>query len=172
MKSCRILAIEIRRQKIGYVVLDRERSVLDWGVRWFRALEELDRTLRRISGRFEPTQIVFSFVKRTHSRHRHTEKQVHLIHRHARNLGIPAVGISKHVLRIHFAKIGRFNKFDISQLIVDQFPSLAWQMPQKRKAWQSESNRQVIFDAASLALHHITLSAIRRRILSSAPNDE
>ena len=50
-----------------------------------------------------------------------------------------------------FAQGGRWNTHEVAQAIAKRFPELAWHLPRKRKPWQSEPKKQLIFDAAALA---------------------
>ena len=43
-------------------------------------------------------------------------------------------------------------KYEIASLLAECFPVLHWELPPKRKIWESEHYRMSIFDAAALAV--------------------
>ena len=52
----------------------------------------------------------------------------------------------KAVFRVFRAK----SKHDIASMLAQMFPELLWKLPPKRKIWESEHFRMVMFDAIAL----------------------
>ena len=159
VKRCRTLAIEIRSRKIGYAVFEGTKILFDWGVRFFVKEQEsdLDHKLVKLLEKVRPTVILLSSVRARDKRNGHSVRaHIRLIKKRAGLLSIPTKSLSKVYLRTHFARSGRWNKHEVAEAIAKRFPELAWHLPRKRKPWQSEPKRQLVFDAAALALHYFT----------------
>ena len=54
-------------------------------------------------------------------------------------------------------------KDEIASLLAERFPVLHWELPPKRKIWESEHYRMSIFDAAALAV-----SCLKQRSTTAA----
>jgi hypothetical protein len=76
--------------------------------------------------------------------------------------------VSKASVKVYFAQSGRRNKYDIALAVAKCFPELAWQLPKRRKSWQSEAAAQVVFDAVAIAVVYFAASAKRRDLKSSS----
>src|SRR5580704_12418635 len=53
----RLLALEIRRQKIGFVVVEGKARLLDWGVRSFKSRDSIEET---VSKKIKPVLNLYS----------------------------------------------------------------------------------------------------------------
>jgi hypothetical protein len=51
-----------------------------------------------------------------------------------------------------FRNLGCETKAEISTVLARIFPELVWQLPPRRRAWESEHPRQTVFDAIALGL--------------------
>jgi hypothetical protein len=153
----RVLAIELRVQRFGFVLLEHPGVLLDWGVSGYHASvpESLDRKITYFADKFAPLVVL------CRERLVGTERQQFLLNRRidvlkeqAAKHSIPIRLVDAKVIRTHFQKQGRNNKYEVSQFVVTYFPELAWRLPSKRKPWQSEPLTQALFDAAALAVFH------------------
>jgi hypothetical protein len=152
----RLLALDARISKLGFAVFEGPTSLLDWGVRSFEkgngealASSVSDR-LRVLFAFYEPSAIVIRsrnyhtrYHKRTHAKIIETIKSES--RRHSKGLTI----VTAKQVRNAFAKNGEIYKHDIALCVTDQFQELAWKLPRRRKAYQSELTAMLVFDAAA-----------------------
>lgn len=154
----RLLALEIRSQRIGFAVFDGPTRLLDWGVgsysRPTRRLHEVVATrVRSLLVRYRP----FAVVMR---RDNHYSLQsparlrisVGAIRGETRRCGVDFQLLSTKTRKHFFAQLRCDTKHQVAQLITDLFEELSWMVPPKRKPWHSESYHAVIFDAAATGL--------------------
>ncbi len=62
--------------------------------------------------------------------------------------------ISTDEISMIFESFGSFTKYQRAGLVAAYIPDLAYKLPPKRKAWQSEDIRMSIFDSACLAISY------------------
>ncbi len=154
-KRWRLFAIEIRSRKVGYVVVEREQSLIDWGVRTFRNPDSVAsrRKMAALLNSLQPTAIILSSLAKNDHRNAGTvDLLIQLISEHASALSISIESINKASIKSHFVSVGHVSKYEIARVIAEIFPELSWHLPRKRKPWQSEAPSQIIFDAAALVL--------------------
>lgn len=155
----RILALDIRPSKFGFVVFEGPTVILDCGVRHFSSVGTRSRPIlkKRISGLLDfyvPTILIF--------RRRHgfsTDKMrnavwsaVRVINRAATVRDITVESIHTRKIWRFFAAFGCLNKDQIASTLAEQFEILARKLPRDRKPWQAEKHNMVIFDAAAAAV--------------------
>ena len=154
-------------------MVDRRKYLVDWGIRTFVAPENTlsHRKMSVLLSSFRPCTILVSGMSgRDHRNEETVRLLIALVRRQARPLSILVKTISKLSIKAHFAKNGQLSKHEIAGVVVSAFPELGWHMPRKRKAWQSESSAQLIFDAVALIIVH--LARTETSVVWSAPGDE
>jgi hypothetical protein len=153
----RVLTLDLRARKFGYVVFEGPRTLLDWGVRTHadETHSSLERRLKNLLSMFAPSTIVVrTAVERNRTTRRRIRLALHSLKVFAKRALITLFVIDESSLHGFFSKEAKVNKHDIAQMIADRFPELSWRLPPKRKPWQSEPTRQSIFDAASIGIFY------------------
>jgi hypothetical protein len=153
----RVLVVDIRARRFGYVVMEGPDELLDWGVRTHSigSGSALSVRILNLCKRFSPTLIVTRQVRQADRRYRtHARVGIHTIKRAAGKLSIPVQLVSTSSLVKHFSGGNKISKYERARIVATRFPELAWRLPPKRKAWQSELKRTTIFDAASIGMFH------------------
>lgn len=154
----RLLALEIRSSRMGFVVLEGPTKLLDWGVRRYGAREgPLRPTVsNRIEGLLRTRYPDLVVVRdRTHWTATASRRFVTIMSsirsvtkRHSTKFKI----VSAHRVRHHFA-LGRFRtKHEIATSLSRRFEELSWKLPARRKPFENEARPMVIFDAAATGL--------------------
>jgi len=157
----RVLALDLRSSRFGYVVYEGPNDLLDWGIRKYGAKKRLlKRVLLRLHSFLMPSVIL---VRKAAARDEKDRREIRSAYRMLRTFGKRVV-ISVHSVnepsrRRFFFSEGKLNKHDIARMVSDRFPELSWRLPPKRKPWQSEPTRQSIFDAASLGVFYFAQQA-------------
>jgi hypothetical protein len=149
-RSLRLLAIDFTARGFGYVLLDAELGLLDWGFCGVLAADDnafLSRIEERID-RGQPTALVlenFAPVKERAGALRRLALTMRLAE--ARQLG--TCQVSRLVVR---RVLGLTTKTEIARALAARFPELRQRMPPQRRRWMQEDDRMHLFDALSFAL--------------------
>jgi hypothetical protein len=165
----RILALDIRPRRFGFVVLEEPNQFVDWGVRRFprgaHAVKVPPRKkLAGILDEVSPAVLVLSDRVLAASMKKYP--MVAIAQDEARRRNITIRAIQRVAVKHTFPGQNR-NKDEIASAITKQFPELAMRLPPKRKLWQSEDHRMSIFVAAGLGIAYIGRS--RRQKLAILP---
>jgi hypothetical protein len=154
----RLLALEVRSGRIGFVVFEGPTRLLDWGVRSCshptrRLQDVVAKRVRSLMFRYKPFAVVMrcenSFSSRTAKRLRIS---VGAIRREANRCGVKLRLLKTQPRERFFVQLRCDTKHQVAQLIAELFEELSWKVPPKRKPWHSESYNTVIFDAAATGL--------------------
>ena len=170
MKKCksfsRILALDLHPGRFGYVVLEDSTELLDWGVRrnyrgtkpWRTVL--IQKRLSSLLDQWEPSLVVMNEVTRFSPPIR---RLVTVIRKEARQRKLMVKLIGRAAVGGTFGEGRPIRKDEIASLLAERFPVLRWELPPKRKIWESEHYRMSIFDAAALAV-----SCLKQRSTTAA----
>jgi hypothetical protein len=153
----RLLALEIRPQRSGFVVLEGTTQLLDWGTRMFaNALDGGDTfngKLDALLQAYTPTTVV---VRR---RDRVVKSAVAMVNEitdtirmEARRHSINFESVTARTVHRFFAHYGCRTKYEIASTLAQWFEELSWKLPPKRKPWQNEHSAMVVFDALATAM--------------------
>ncbi len=154
----RLLALEIRSQKIGFVVFDGPTRLLDWGIKTClhptrRLHEVVTKRVRPLLFRYRPFAVV---MRRDNHYSSQTTARLRIsagaIKREARRCGVKFRLLRTKTRKHFFAQFRCDTKHQVAQLIANLFEELSWMVAPKRKPWHSESYHAVIFDAVATGL--------------------
>ena len=154
----RLIAVDVRPRSFGFIVMEG-MSVLDCGSRTCRrkhADDCLGQRFRLILEIYSPSTIAL----RSQHEIRTADKEKGAVVRGAiraecKKYGARIVEITASTVRQYFSQHHAYTKYQIADAVATFLPELAWKLPPRRKAWQSEHYRMSIFDAAAVALTHI-----------------
>ena len=153
----RLLALEIRPQKFGFVVFEGP-SLLDWGVRSYvgpsaHRRATLKKRIRVLLESYAPVSVV---MRRRNSSSRKARtailSAIQTIEIEARTRSMKLQSMNPQEIKLFFAKHGGTTKYEIASLLGKQFEELSWNVPPKRKPWHCESYRMCMFDAAAAGM--------------------
>lgn len=145
---------------MGFVVFEGMTRVMDWGTRM--AVDWRDRkrmvarnAICRLLDFYHPPMVVVH-------RHGTSPNALHIAaiiqaeakRRSGRCHTLPSGEIAR-----FYAAHGCTTKHSIALLIAERFPELSWEIPPRRKPWQSESRHTLIFDAAAVGLVFLVAKA-------------
>ncbi len=144
-----ILALDLHPGRFGYAVLEDSRELLDWGVRrnyggqkpWRITL--IRKKLSSLLSQWEPTLVLLNEVPRFSPQIQRIATVIRKEARH-RKLSVRVVD-----------KQGVKSAFGLGQQITKSV--LHWELPPKRKIWESEHYRMSVFSAAALAMAYLSL---------------
>jgi hypothetical protein len=158
-RLARILALDVHPRSFGYVVVETPDKLLHWGVRSCRTRGNPNEALVRrelmpLLQLWQPSVLV---VQGFTTSSRSGRLLLRLV-KEAKN----------HRLRVRISpkRAGGLTKHENARLLTEQFPILAWDLPSKRKPWESEHYRMSMFSAAALAM---TYRSLRYGTVTSPP---
>ena len=157
-ESLRVLAIDPTPQGLGFVVLEGQESLIDWGLKNRRStVTDMNayclRQVESLIAQFKPDVLVLEDSECKGSRRKARVKDLlRQILTLASQRKLRAYKASRMQARRAFAKYGAYTKHQIAVEVSKHFPELAPRVPQPRKPWQTEACRMSIFDATALAL--------------------
>ena len=152
-ESARVLSIDIRAQRIGYVVFEGPTRLLDWGGMRLQPSRRRTHSVDFLLKTFQPTVLVLR--KRAQGSARDSpmaRRATRIIRRKATSMSVPSILISNALTARLFREYVKPTKSEIAGLIAACFPDLAWRLPPRRKVWNPEDWNMSLFDSAALGL--------------------
>ena len=155
-KDFRILAIALSYGGFGFVVMEGQKTIIEFGRRVAdgdKNAQSLAKT-KKLLDFYRPSVLVLQDVEAKGSRRYPRIKTLNQqIKRVAEKHKIEVKLISGKQLRSLLLGNPRGTKQEMAEMLVAQFPDeLASRLPPKRKTWESEDSRMDIFDAMALAV--------------------
>jgi hypothetical protein len=152
-KHHRIIAIDLRSSRFGFVVFEGPQRLLDWGIKNFRKGVNAVRIpanvkLGDLMDEFLPSAVVL--MKRDAETKGRAGMREGLL-REAEKRRIAVQFLSPREVKSAFVGSNR-NKYAIAAAVIERFPELASRRPGERKIWKPEDYVIKIFDAAALGI--------------------
>jgi hypothetical protein len=154
---CRVLALDLHPRRFGYAVVEGPDRLLDWGVRSYRGKDKpknvlVQKRLRPILKLWNPKFLVIRGARRVPSKRRLVRgRLLEGVTAEAKKHRIPVRKLSDNVETL--------TKDENARRVAEHFPTLWWDLPGRRKPWESEDYRMGIFAAAGLALTYFDVPA-------------
>jgi hypothetical protein len=144
----RIVAIDLRVRSLGFLVLEGEKRVLDWGVKSFPESANADvNQLRAKIDEFFAAYVPDTIVLR---KRRGADAMLSELERVARIRRVAVHFLTRRSVNSAFP--GCRNKDQIASAISEQLSDLRFLLPPKRRIWMKEDYRMRIFDAAATGI--------------------
>jgi len=137
----------------GYVVVEGQSRLLDWGVCSSRQKDAVSdvlvrKRLRRLLELWRPAVLVFNTLSSVTPKSNHRSKRLlKQIETEARKHRIPVRILEDNPVGSQGESL---TKYENARRVAEHFPVLTRELPPKRRAWESEHYRMSIFTAASL----------------------
>ena len=159
-KSLRILSVDVRSAKFGFVVLEGPDALLDFGVRAYPrqrgpVLATANRSFLKLMDLYVPSLTVFRLLPAgPDGRIQRATIVAKALQRSAKRRSIPVRCLSREAVKKFFQGRGFTTKYSIASYLADRLRGISWIVPAKRKAWEPESYGMCIFDAAAAGWTH------------------
>lgn len=154
--SARVLALYVTRRGIAFVFFSSATSLHDWGTKGVRDFNKhagcLTIAKKLIEARKPDVVVIEDATSRESRRFPRIRRLYRAILQHAERQKITTEAYSREEIKEAFAHVGKATKHQIATAVAQRLPEIARHLPRKRKAWESESGAQGLFDAASLGL--------------------
>lgn len=156
----RVLAVEIRADRLGYAVLETPRKLQDFGGAWLYFPSTARSRIARLLRLYRPTTLVLRGGEMRYPRSMRTRKAIYRIVRdEAGKAGVPIVRISEQEFSAFFDEYSCQNKYDIAAVLAAWFPDLAWRVPAQPGYGDPEPRSILYFDSVALGIVHMELSS-------------
>jgi len=151
----RVLSVDPTSRGLGYMVMEEERTPVDWGVKVTRGKTKSATvaTVAELIRLYRPHVLISEDCNAKGSRRcERIRRLLDGIRDAAAKDGVRSVKISTRRVKETFTSFHANTKHQIARVIAAQLPELAPRLPRYRKPWMSEDYRTAIFDAAAFAL--------------------
>lgn len=158
MPDGKLLGIAIRARWLGFVHLDTQGRLLDWGMIFYQRkrpmeLKSAKKRLEALLARANPSHLVLVLpgakVNEEISWVRSITRALHIA---ASSRLIPIIPLPRKAIRAAFAPSKAKAKIEIASLLARAFPEIAWKLPEQSKFWAKEDSRMALFDALAGAV--------------------
>ena len=153
--SLYLLALDVRAQRLGFVVFDGPSRLQGWGTRRYGGTGQRPRgtVATRINALldFYTPPVVVIRKPRIHSPEtsRHVGDVINAIRIEAKRRAADVHVVSATTVKKFFTQSGLASKDEIASTLAERFEEITWKLPKKRKKWQSERYNMLIFDAVA-----------------------
>ena len=157
--TSRVLSLDIRSRRVGYVVFEGPWRLLDWGV-----IRLHEGRVQSLLDTFEPSVIVLRQIARGSIRDRSIVRTaVRVIRRKAKSASIALMPMSwTQIIRLFRQDVAP-TKAEIAGIIAECFPELANRLPPPRKPWKGEHWNMCLFDSVALGLAFLCDTSMLRQ---------
>ena len=153
-QQLRLLAIAPSSRGFGFVVMEGEDSLVNWGVKEAKGDKNIISLAKveALIAQYQPDMLVLHDMTDARRAARIKELNQDLLALAAtRKLKVKLIS-DQQVKRVFFAD-GEGTKHTRAEIIAARFPDqLSFLLPPKRRTWESEDGRMCMFDAVALAL--------------------
>lgn len=154
-----VLAVAPIYRGLGFIVLDLEGGLLDWGTtdtRRHNAPASIKRAHKMLQ-RYAPETLVLELVGSPTCRRKQAARElITEIALLGKEFGCSVAFYDRGEVWRCLRLEGRETKASMARAVAERLPVLARRVPKPRKIWESEKQSMSIFVAAGLALAHLS----------------
>jgi hypothetical protein len=160
----RILAIDLRLRRFGYAVFEGPKRLLDWGVYFFPPVVEggtvvVTNRVGDLMRLFTPSAVVVKKADRgSAGRGAGISPILKAIQSKSSARSTPVCLIRRKDVRQAFRIFRGNSKYENAVVLTRIFPDLLWKLPPKRKFYQGEHPRMIVFDAVAVGFTYWQLN--------------
>ena len=150
-----ILAIDPSSRGFGFALLEGEKTLVEWGVKYVEENKNNNCLVRvrKLISDHQPEVIALPDCSKEPQRCARIRILVRRIAALAARHNVKVVQLSREQVKQCFSPDGQITKYGIAEIIANRFhQELGHRLPPKRKLWKSEDSRMDIFDAVALGL--------------------
>jgi hypothetical protein len=156
----RILAVEIRADRLGYAVLETPTQLRDFGTVWFESHVAARSRIARLIRFYQPSVLVLRGGIARYPRNMRKRKALARIARgEARKVAVPTARVSELEFSSFFEQYSCRDKYDVAAVLVGRFPDLSWRLPSRPKFYDPEPRPMLYFDSIALGATYLSLLA-------------
>jgi len=161
-----VLAVHPTSHGFGWVLFEGPRGPVDWGIasakknRSAKCLVRFEQLLEQ----YEPSALILEKYDEDNSkRGERIRILAQTMKGFASNRDMDTAVYSRGEVNAAVAGHAKVSRHSVAQAVIGQLPILRARFPSSRKLWQSEDDRQCLFDAAALGITHYALTSPKLR---------
>jgi Holliday junction resolvasome RuvABC endonuclease subunit len=171
-----ILALTLSTRGFAYVFFETPQTPYDWAVVETKGSGKDTQIMMRVEKLIQtyyPQTLVLEDVSaKSGQRPPHLKKLSLKLTHVAECEGVEVCRYDRKAIRAAFASVGAKTKAEIAHAIASAIPAFAHRLPPIRKLWMSEDPRQMLFDAAALAVTHFADLETRMHPIENFPHSD
>jgi Holliday junction resolvasome RuvABC endonuclease subunit len=156
-----ILAIHPKSRGFGWVLFEGSLVPVDWGItraKVNKSAQCMER-FKQLLDQYEPSALVLEKFDGEDSRRGDRIRELAQTMRgFANNRDMDTLVYSRDEVSVAITGSAGASRHAIARVVAERLPTLRHRLPESRKVWQSEDNRQCLFDAAALGITHYVLT--------------
>lgn len=154
----RVLAVDLRADRIGYAAFDSPERLLDYGTSRFDSGEIGRARAEFLLRALAPSVIVLRRL-RTRSTRKHPRGTANrrVVEAVAKQLNVPLAFVAERAIKALFTEFNCRNKFQVAVILGTWFPELGRYVPRARKCYEPEPWTMAYFDAIGLGVAYFML---------------
>jgi hypothetical protein len=157
----RVLCVDVRSARFGFVIFEGPDRLLDFGIRGYaRQTGQLDVVARRkflkLVDVHSPSLIVLRCAPAgSDKRNLRAKMAARTMRQVAKRRSLRLRFLSRKMVKACFQAQGFTSKHLVASHLAERFPDLAWKLPPRRKSWQREEWNMSLFDAAAAGVAYL-----------------
>ena len=154
----RLLVLEVRPRRCGFVVFEGMSALLDWGVRRYGSepTSSCD-SIEMLLEIYSPDVVVMRRRRIPPHATRAVGAVMKKVSLKARQHSAKVRFVSVHKIQHVFERLGCETRHDIASVLAKWFKEIAWKLPRKRRAWESERYNSVLFDGVATGIAFLAM---------------
>ena len=160
-----VLAIHPTSRGFGWVLFEGPLVPVDWGIASAKINKSAQCMVRfkQLLEQYQPSALVLErFDEDDSHRSERVRELAQTMHGFANNRDMDTLVYGRREVSAIVTGNGKANRHAVARAVAQRLPILRHRLPKARKLWQSEDNRQCLFDAAALGIAHYTLTHPRQ----------
>jgi Holliday junction resolvasome RuvABC endonuclease subunit len=163
-RSGLVLAVHPTSRGFGWVLFEGPLVPVDWGIASAK-INKSERSMARFKqllDQYQPSVLVLEKFEEDNSNRGECIRTLAQTMRgfaDNRDMDTPIYG--REEVRATVTGNAKANRHAVARAVAQRLPILRNRLPEARKLWQSEDNRQCLFDAAALGITHDILTRPR-----------
>lgn len=156
-----ILAIHPTSRGFGWVLFEGSLVPVDWGITRPKVNKSAQCMARfkQLLDQYEPSALVLETVDGDDSRRGERIRELTQTMRgFANNRDMDVLAYGRDEVSAAITGGAEASRHAVARVVAERLPVLRHRLPESRKLWQSEDNRQCLFDAAALGITHYILT--------------
>ena len=156
-----VLAIHPTSRGFGWVLFEGPHIPVDWGIasaKVNRSAQCMTR-FKKLLDQYQPSALVLERFDADDSRRGERIRELaQTMHGFASNHDMDTPIYGREEVSVAITGNKNANRHAVARAVSERLPVLRHRLPDARKLWQSEDNRQCLFDAAALGITHYALT--------------
>jgi len=159
-----VLAVRPTSRGFGWALFEGPLAPVDWGIASAKVNKSAQCMIRfkQLLDQYHPSALVLEKFDEEDAHHSERIRALAKTMRgFANNRDMDTLIYGRKEVGLTVTGNAKASRHTVASAVAERFPILRPRLPEARKLWQSEDNRQCLFDAAALGITHYALTRPR-----------